>query len=66
GTTITAYASEILIRAGHISSDSERTAVDIAMVDLTRHISGGRLVRGKNPVCVTFELLLTEKREAAA
>ncbi|WP_395774558.1 DUF296 domain-containing protein [Agrobacterium pusense] len=66
GTTINAYASEILIRAGHISSDSERTALDIAMVDLTRHISGGRLVRGKNPVCVTFELLLTEKREAAA
>jgi hypothetical protein len=44
----------------------EQATLDIAMVDLTGHISGGRLVRGKNPVCVTFELLLTERGEAAA
>ncbi|WP_425961410.1 PCC domain-containing protein [Rhizobium nepotum] len=65
GTTLTAYASEILIRNGRVSP-AKGAALDIAMVDLTGHISGGRLVRGKNPVCVTFELLLTERKEAAA
>ncbi|MFK3780164.1 PCC domain-containing protein [Agrobacterium sp. NPDC089420] len=67
GTTLAAYASEILIRSGRVSTvtGGRKAALDIAMVDLTANISGGRLVRGRNPVCVTFELLLTE-REAAA
>lgn len=69
GTSLTAYASEILIRNGRIrpaATGGERAMLDIAMVDLTTQISGGRLVRGKNPVCVTFELLLTERQGAAA
>ncbi len=68
GTTIAAYASEILIREGRLGTakGGKDTILDITMVDLTRHISGGRLVRGKNPVCVTFELLLTERKETAA
>ncbi|WP_107677498.1 DUF296 domain-containing protein [Agrobacterium sp. LAD9] len=69
GTSLTAYASEILIRNGRIgpsAAGGEQAMLDIAMVDLTKHISGGRLVRGKNPVCVTFELLLTERQARAA
>lgn len=64
GTSLTAYASEIFIRDGQIELSGmgdKQAMLDIAMVDLTGHISGGRLVRGKNPVCVTFELLLTER-----
>lgn len=69
GTSLSAYASEILIRNGRIGPSamgSEQAMLDIAMVDLTKHISSGRLVRGKNPVCVTFELLLTERQGAVA
>ncbi|NSX93029.1 PCC domain-containing protein [Agrobacterium tumefaciens] len=68
GTSLTAYASEILIRNGRIDPvmGDQQATLDIAMVDLTTHISGGRLVRGKNPVCVTFELLLSERQGAAA
>lgn len=68
GTTIAAYASEILIREGRLGTakGGKDTVLDIAMVDLARHISGGRLVRGKNPVCVTFELLLTERKKTDA
>lgn len=65
GTSLTAFASEILIRNGSIEPSvggGRQAMLDIAMVDLTNHISGGRLVRGKNPVCVTFELLLTERQ----
>jgi predicted DNA-binding protein with PD1-like motif len=69
GTSLNAYASEILINKGRIgpaASGDRQAKLDIAMVDLTTHISGGRLVRGKNPVCVTFELLLTERQGHAA
>lgn len=69
GTSLNAYASEILINKGRIGQavpGGRKAMLDIAMVDLTRHISGGRLVRGKNPVCVTFELLLTERQGRAA
>lgn len=65
GTSLTAFASEILIRNGSIDPSvggGRQAMLEIAMVDLTKHISGGRLVRGKNPVCVTFELLLTERQ----
>lgn len=69
GTSLNAYASEILINKGRIGQavpGGRKAMLDIAMVDLTTHISGGRLVRGKNPVCVTFELLLTERQARAA
>lgn len=68
GTTVTGYASEIFIRNGHIGPGphGQQASLDIAMIDLTGRVSGGWLLRGKNPVCVTFELLLTEKGEAAA
>ena len=65
GTSLSAYASEILISNGRIGpadAGGQQALLDIAMVDLTKHISGGRLVRGKNPVCVTFEVLLTERQ----
>lgn len=63
GTTLTAHASELYIREGDVTDvDQRRRArIDIAMVDLTGHFSGGLLTRGKNPVCVTAELLLFEK-----
>lgn len=62
GTTLTAHASELLIRKGHVHVDGSApvASMEIAMVDLTGLISGGVLVRGSNPVCVTAELLLSE------
>lgn len=67
GITVTGYASEIFIRHGSIGSgeDGPQASLDIAMIDLDGRVSGGVLVRGKNPVCVTFELLLTERGEEA-
>lgn len=62
GTTLTAFASEILVRKGQVSAADQqaRAVIDIDMVDLTGRISGGTLIRGKNPVCVTAELLLVD------
>lgn len=69
GTSLSAYASEILVKVGRIDAavpGCRKAMLDIAMVDLTTRITGGRLVRGTNPVCVTFELLLTEIQRNAA
>lgn len=62
GTVLTAHASELYVREGHVKmvEQSQRASIDIAMVDLTGRFSGGLLERGKNPVCVTAELLLVE------
>ncbi len=65
GTSLTAFASEILIRNGSIDPSvggGEQAMLEIAMVDLTNtSVVGGSSV-AKNPVCVTFELLLTERQ----
>lgn len=46
---------------GHVdldASDALRADVSIGLVDLTGALSTGRVVRGINPVSITFELVL--------
>ena len=51
------FATEMLIRDGLIRPGATR--LDVAMVDLTRHLSAGVLTPGDNPVLMTLEAVLT-------
>lgn len=61
GRIVPSYATELLVTDGRIepSPDGQARAIlDIAIVDMHGGIFEGRLARGDNPVCVTFELLI--------
>jgi hypothetical protein len=53
---VDSYATEVLITDGSLRHG--RCTLEIALVGLDGTISHGRLLRGSNPVCVTFELLI--------
>jgi hypothetical protein len=38
-----------------------RSQLDIALVDTEGRVHEGRLVPGRNPVCITFELVIEEQ-----
>jgi predicted DNA-binding protein with PD1-like motif len=50
------FATEMLIREGVIGPGTTR--LDVAMVDLTGHLSAGVLTPGDNPVLMTLEAVL--------
>ena len=54
------YATEVLIRSGRVSSIDGRpqSKLVIDVVDMDGGIHSGELLRGDNPVCVTFELVI--------
>lgn len=56
GTRMEDLATEVLVRSGHVH-DGE-AVLDMLVVDMHGHVHEGRLVRGDNPVCITFELVL--------
>jgi predicted DNA-binding protein with PD1-like motif len=56
GTRVEDHATEVLVRSGHVR-DGE-AVLDMMVVDMQGHVHEGRLVRGDNPVCITFELVL--------
>jgi predicted DNA-binding protein with PD1-like motif len=56
GSGISSYATEVLVRQGRVAGG--RAALDIAMVGMEGELGEGRLSRGINPVCVTFEILI--------
>lgn len=58
GAHIPSYATEVFVREGRFSGDACR--LDVALADMDGAVHEGELVRGANPVCVTFELLLVE------
>ncbi|UEM07947.1 DUF296 domain-containing protein (plasmid) [Skermanella rosea] len=61
GRTVRSYASEVLITRGRVEPDERSrpsATLDIAMVDMDGIIHEGRLVRGRNSVCITFEIYL--------
>ncbi|MGO4448336.1 DUF296 domain-containing protein [Phyllobacterium sp. TAF24] len=60
GTRVDDIATEVFITGGFISADSSATRLEITMVDTRGSITSGTLVRGDNPVCITFELCLEE------
>ncbi len=61
GTDVTGPATEVLVRAGRIRTDATgepRAELDLIVVDMQGAVREGWLVRGENPVCITFELML--------
>jgi predicted DNA-binding protein with PD1-like motif len=57
GTTVPDNATEVLVRNGHVRNG--RAALDLLVVDGQGHVHEGWLERGENPVCITFDLLMT-------
>ena len=56
GSRVEDHATEVLVRSGHIHNGE--AVLDMLVVDMAGHVHEGRLVRGDNPVCITFELVL--------
>ncbi len=56
GPPMHSYASELLIRDGRM--EAGRARLDVVVVAMDGAIFQGVLVRGDNPVCVTFELVV--------
>ena len=61
GRTVENFATEVYVTAGRIGLDQEglvRAEASVALVDYSGALAQGRLVRGENPVLMTFELVL--------
>jgi len=60
GPAMHSYASELLIRDGRLdaTADGPSLRLDVEVVATVGGIFDGVLVRGDNPVCVTFELVV--------
>jgi predicted DNA-binding protein with PD1-like motif len=56
GSVVQDHATEVMVRAGHVH-DGE-AVLDMLVVDTSGRVREGRLIRGDNPVCITFELVL--------
>lgn len=65
GTTVTNFATEVFVRDGGIAPGPDgkpKAWMDVGLVDYTGGMASGRLVNGKNPVLMTFEIALEEIR----
>lgn len=61
GRTVEPFATEVFIRRGVIEPGTDgapRADLDVGLVAYTGEIAEGRLVRGQNPVLITFELVI--------
>lgn len=61
GGEVTDHATEVLVRSGRVrtTQDGElRAELDMIVVDMQGIVHEGWLVRGENPVCITFEVML--------
>jgi predicted DNA-binding protein with PD1-like motif len=61
GSSVVPFATELLIRTGHIApgaTGSLEAELDVALVDYLGGLAEGRLLRGDNPVLMTMELVL--------
>ncbi|MDT7835438.1 DNA-binding protein [Aquabacterium sp. OR-4] len=64
GRVVEPFVTETLVRAGRIAPEGGRpdgelrAELDVSLVDHTGGLADGRLARGRNPVLVTFELVL--------
>jgi predicted DNA-binding protein with PD1-like motif len=65
GTHVDSHATEVLIRKGRVVSVDglPRASLDIDVVDIEGRIFAGEIVRGDNPVCVTFELVIEPRTD---
>lgn len=60
GSTVDDIATEVFVTQGFVAAHAAGTHLEIAMVDTKGNITHGSLLRGENPVCITFELCLEE------
>jgi predicted DNA-binding protein with PD1-like motif len=62
GTHVELHATEVWIRNGTVAPVDGRlqASLHIDVVDMNGDIFSGHLVRGENPVCVTFELVIED------
>lgn len=60
GRYVASHATEVMIREGDVTSTGgqPRARLDIAVVDIKGAIHAGEIMRGDNPVCITFELIV--------
>ena len=61
GAEVADHATEVLVRSGRIGTTPHgelRAELDMVVVDMQGAVHKGWLVRGENPVCITFELML--------
>jgi predicted DNA-binding protein with PD1-like motif len=67
GSEVASHATEVLIRDGRVRMEGghPRVLIDIDVVDLHGRVFSGELVRGDNPVCITFELVIVPHGAAA-
>lgn len=64
GRRVEADSTELLVLGGVVWSDESGTLhsrLDVALVDTEGRIHQGRLAPGRNPVCITFELVVEEQ-----
>lgn len=63
GTMVGDYATEVFVTSGPVAPDASGTLVadiSLALVSMGGVMAEGRLVRGDNPVLITFELAVEE------
>jgi predicted DNA-binding protein with PD1-like motif len=62
GTRVDSHATEVQIRDGHFKSEGGQgqARLSLDVVDMHGMITSGEIVRGDNPVCITFELVIEE------
>ena len=61
GRVVEPFATEVLIRHGHVRTNARgewEAEIDVTLVDHTGAMAEGRLQRGANAVLMTFELVL--------
>jgi predicted DNA-binding protein with PD1-like motif len=56
GSGVEDHATEVLVRSGHVHDGI--AVLDMLVVDMQGMVHEGRLIRGDNPVCITFELVM--------
>ena len=56
GSGVEDHATEVLVRQGNVRDG--KATLDLLVVDMAGAVHDGRLVRGQNPVCITFDLVL--------
>src|SRR5215212_4877195 len=64
GGRVEADTTELLVLDGVVRSDESgklRSRLDVALVDTEGRVHEGRLTPGRNPVCITFELVIEEQ-----
>jgi predicted DNA-binding protein with PD1-like motif len=63
GRVVEDIATELLVTGGGLAPDAAgvpRGELAVALADMRGQVHEGWLLRGRNPVCITFELLLEE------